>query len=152
MVILLRESNGNLLDGSSEAPLTDLAMGGTGAATLASSGTRTVIPASGSKTVSIVPMSGFFQCDRLAPLGFATGTSTIEIMLPQASFPLAFNNDVAAPNTAWTISGVELHVPVLRMGSEFNASFLRAYLLTGTPLRIITSKLTSLLERRERLP
>ena len=89
-----RESNGNLLDGSSEAPLTDLALGGTGLATVA---------------------------------------STIEIMLPQASFPLAFNNDVAAPNTAWTISGVELHVPVLRMGSEFNASF-RQLLSSGIPI------------------
>tara|TARA_R110002153_G_scaffold272900_1_gene442406 strand:+ start:90 stop:1484 length:1395 start_codon:yes stop_codon:yes gene_type:complete len=128
-----RESNGNILDGSSEAPLTDLAMGGTGLAALASVATRTVIPASGSKTVTIVPMSGFFQCDRLAPLGFATGTSTIEIMLPQAQFPLAFNNGVASPNTAWTISQVELHVPVLRMGSEFNASF-RQLLSSGIPI------------------
>tara|TARA_R110001632_G_scaffold154773_1_gene272911 strand:- start:1969 stop:3360 length:1392 start_codon:yes stop_codon:yes gene_type:complete len=128
-----RESNGNLMDGSTEQPLVDLAFGGTGNSGLTTSTTRTVIDASGSKTVSIVPMSGFFQCDRLAPLGFASGTSTIEIMLPQAQFPLAFNNDVPSPNTAWTITGVELHVPVLRMGSEFNASF-RQLLSSGIPI------------------
>jgi len=128
-----RESNGNVMDGTTEAPLTDIQLGGTGSATLASSTTRTVIAASGNKTLTHVPMSGFFQCDRLAPLGFATGTSTIEIILPQAQFPLAFNNDVASPNTAWTITNVELHVPVLRMGSEFNASF-RQLLSSGIPI------------------
>ena len=131
-----RESNGNVMEGSAETPLTELALGGTGASDVASDPTtnpRTLIAAGGSKTITHTPMSGFFQCDRLAPLGFATGTSTIEIVLAQAQFPLTFNNDATSPNTAWTISGVELHVPVLRMGSEFNASF-RQLLSSGIPI------------------
>ena len=133
-----RESNGNVMEGSAETPLNGLglALGGTGANNVASDPTtnvRGLIPASGSKTITHVPMSGFFQCDRLAPLGFATGTSTIEIVLAQENFPLTFNNDASSPNTAWTISEVELHVPVLRMGSEFNASF-RQLLSSGIPI------------------
>lgn len=133
-----RESNGNIMEGSAETPLNGLglALGGTGANNVASDPTtnvRGLIPASGSKTITHVPMSGFFQCDRLAPLGFATGTSTIELVLAQENFPLTFNNDASSPNTAWTISEVELHVPVLRMGSEFNASF-RQLLSSGIPI------------------
>jgi hypothetical protein len=133
-----RESNGNVMEGSAETPLSGLglALGGTGLNNVASDPTtnvRGLIPAGGSKTITHVPMSGFFQCDRLAPLGFATGTSTIELVLAQANFPLTFNNDAGSPNTAWTISGVELHVPVLRMGSEFNASF-RQLLSSGIPI------------------
>ena len=133
-----RESNGNVMEGSAETPLSGLglALGGTGLNNVASDPTtnvRGLIPASGSKTITHVPMSGFFQCDRLAPLGFATGTSTIEIVLAQENFPLTFNNDASSPNTAWTISEVELHVPVLRMGSEFNASF-RQLLSSGIPI------------------
>ena len=133
-----RESNGNVMEGSAETPLSGLglALGGTGLNNVASDPTtnvRGLIPASGSKTITHVPMSGFFQCDRLAPLGFATGTSTIELVLAQENFPLTFNNDASSPNTAWTISEVELHVPVLRMGSEFNASF-RQLLSSGIPI------------------
>lgn len=128
-----RQSTGNMTDGSSETPLDDVALGATGATTLVSAGVRTTIAASGSLTVTHVPMSGFFQCDRLAPLGFSTGTCYMEIVLPTGNYPLTFLSNATSENNAWTISNVELHVPVLRMGSEFNASF-RQLLSSGIPI------------------
>ena len=127
------QSSANIQEGASEGALSETSVAGAGIANVSASTTRVHIPHSSSRTLSHIPMSGFFQCDRLAPLGFATGTSTIEIILAQAQFPLTFNNDAGSPNTAWTISGVELHVPVLRMGSEFNASF-RQLLSSGIPI------------------
>ena len=87
------------------------------------------------------PMSGLFNADRLAPLGFATGTSYIEITLPSVNNPFLVattdetNNAHALTNVvvSWTISDIELVIPVLRMGSEFNASF-RQLLSAGVPI------------------
>jgi len=77
-------------------------------------------------------MSGLFQADRLCPLGFSTGTAYIEMTLPAAATPFCKDaNDVNA--IAWSISNVELHVPVLRMSSDFNMSF-RQLLSTGLPI------------------
>lgn len=130
-----RESNGNVMEGSAETPLTELALGGTGQNDVASDPTtnpRTLIAAGGSKTITHVPMSGFFQCDRLIPLGFSTGTAYIEITLPSANFPITTNNN-STTAVSWSISEVELHLPVLRMGAEFNNSF-RQLLASGVPI------------------
>jgi len=92
------------------------------------------IAESTSRTCSHVPMSGLFQCDRLIPFGFANGTAYVEIVLPTTAFPLTNNH--ASPTTAtldWSITNVELHCPVLRMGAEFNASF-RELLASGMPI------------------
>jgi hypothetical protein len=89
---------------------------------------------SSSRTCTHVPMSGLFQTDRLVPFGFANGTAYVEIVLPTTAFPLT--NDHASPTTAtldWSITNVELHCPVLRMGAEFNASF-RELLASGMPI------------------
>ena len=85
-----------------------------------------------SKTFTHVPMSGLFQSDRLCPFGFASGTAYIEITLPQAGTPFIADNDEASA-VSWTISNVELHVPVLRMSAEFNNSF-RGLLASGLPI------------------
>ena len=94
----------------------------------------TSIAKSSNYTFTHTPMSGLFQTDRLVPFGFANGTAYVEIVLPTAQFPLASNDD--SPTTAalsWTITDVELNVPVLRMGAEFNASF-RELLSSGMPI------------------
>jgi hypothetical protein len=94
-----------------------------------------LIPKDGNQVISHKPMSGLFNADRLAPLGFATGTSYVEITLPSVNNP--FVVDKTANGTAivpdWSVSNVELVVPVLRMGSEFNASF-RQLLSAGVPI------------------
>lgn len=84
-------------------------------------------------TFTHVPMSGLFQTDRLVPFGFANGTAYIEIVLPTANFPLARDNATHATDLSWSITDVELNVPVLRMGAEFNASF-RELLSSGMPI------------------
>ena len=129
-----RQSTSNMNDGWGAAPLTDIAYGQTGKSDLdaISGGGRVVVANSGSITLTHVPMLGFFQTDRLAPLGFASGTSYLEITLPAANTPVACKSGVTLTNT-WTITNVALHVPVLRMGSEFNASF-RQLLSSGIPI------------------
>ena len=115
--------------------------GNTGSATMPISGaTATVVAGAtniakeASFTAVHIPMSGLFQTDRLIPLGFANGTSYVEIVLPTANFPLASDHASFAPSAhTWTITDVELHVPVLRMGAEFNASF-RELLASGMPI------------------
>ena len=77
-------------------------------------------------------MSGLFQSDRLCPFGFATGTAYVEITLPSENMPFIVDSDEAS-TPSWTISEVELHVPVLRMSAEFNNSF-RQLLASGLPI------------------
>jgi hypothetical protein len=92
-----------------------------------------IIPGDGNVRVSHKPMSGLFNADRLCPLGFATGTSYVEITLPSANNPFAVSSGDVGQTVGWTISNVELVVPVLRMGSEFNSSF-RQLLSAGVPI------------------
>jgi hypothetical protein len=126
------QSSANIQEGASEGALSETAVAGAGLAGVASSTTRCNIPVSGSRTLTHIPMSGFFQCDRLVPLGFSTGTAYIEITLPSANFPVCVNND-SSTAISWSISEVELHLPVLRMGAEFNNSF-RQLLASGVPI------------------
>jgi hypothetical protein len=130
------QSSLNIQDGASESALTQVSvssLGGTlGNANVVDEATRVSILRTGSETFTHIPMSGFFQSDRLCPLGFATGTAYVEITLPSASTPFIKDSDDV--NTiAWTISNVELHVPVLRMSAEFNNSF-RQLLASGLPI------------------
>ena len=122
----------NIQDGSSEAAVTQQSAAGSGSASVVDETTRVSILRTKSKTFTHIPMSGLFQSDRLCPLGFSSGTAYIEILLPSASTPFISDNNEASA-IAWTISNVELHVPVLRMSSEFNNSF-RQLLASGLPI------------------
>jgi len=126
------QSSLNIQDGASEAALTEQSVCGAGLAGVVDLSTRTSILRTKAKTFTHIPMSGFFQSDRLCPLGFSTGTAYVEITLPQAGTPFIADNDEASA-VAWTISNVELHVPVLRMSAEFNNSF-RQLLSSGMPI------------------
>jgi len=128
-------TTGNVMEGTSQLPLIDsLAEAGISEAT-AVGGTKgwDSIAKSTGKTYSHIPMSGFFQCDRLAPLGFATGTSYVELTLAARNNALTIGNNMTDGGDGWSISQVELVVPVLRMGAEFNASF-RQLLSSGIPI------------------
>lgn len=126
------QSSANIQEGASEGALSETSVAGAGIANVSASTTRVHIPHSSSRTLSHIPMSGFFQCDRLIPLGFSTGTAYIEITLPSANFPITTNNN-STTAVSWSISEVELHLPVLRMGAEFNNSF-RQLLASGVPI------------------
>lgn len=92
-----------------------------------------IIPGDGNVRISHKPMSGLFNADRLCPLGFATGTSYVEITLPSVNNPFMVSAGDVGETLGWTISNVELVCPVLRMGSEFNSSF-RQLLSAGVPI------------------
>lgn len=124
------QSSLNIQDGASSADLSAQAVAGIGLSTMPT--THSNIASTGSKTFTHIPMSGFFQSDRLCPLGFSTGTAYIEITLPSLNMPFSTeNNDTN--NLSWTLSNIELHVPVLRMSAEFNNSF-RQLLASGLPI------------------
>ena len=126
------QSSLNIQDGASESALTQQSVCGAGLNDVVDQSTRASILRTKSATFTHIPMSGFFQSDRLCPLGFSTGTSYVEITLPQVGTPFVADNDEASA-VAWTISNVELHVPVLRMSAEFNNSF-RQLLSSGMPI------------------
>jgi hypothetical protein len=126
-----RESTMAITGGCSSTPLSyqSVGEGNNGAV----SSDRTIIEQNEFYTGTHIPMSGFFQCDRLAPLGFTTGTCYVEITLPNKNTPMIVNGNATSTSYDWEIDNVELHVPVLRMGSEFNASF-RQLLSSGIPI------------------
>ena len=126
------QSSLNIQDGASESALTEQAVCGAGSNNVVDSATRVNILRTASATFTHVPMSGLFQSDRLCPFGFATGTAYVEITLPTENFPFIVDSDEASA-PSWTISEVELHVPVLRMSAEFNNSF-RQLLASGLPI------------------
>jgi len=136
-----RQTHLGVMERSSPDPLNNGVVGlSIGAATggdLDADGQRTksVIPTNGSQTITHKPMSGLFNADRLAPLGFATGTSYVEITLPSVNNPFVVDKTINGTTITpfWNITNVELVVPVLRMGSEFNSSF-RQLLSAGVPI------------------
>jgi len=131
-----RKTHLSVMERSSADPTADGLVGlssGTKAGGILTVRPNNTIPADGNVKISHKPMSGLFNADRLAPLGFATGTSYVEITLPSVENPFALTVDDTASVPVWTISNVELVVPVLRMGSEFNSSF-RQLLSAGVPI------------------
>jgi hypothetical protein len=126
------QSSLNIQDGASESALTEQSVCGAGNNAVVDSATRVSILRTASATFTHVPMSGLFQSDRLCPFGFATGTAYVEITLPSENMPFIVDSDEAS-TPSWTISEVELHVPVLRMSAEFNNSF-RQLLASGLPI------------------
>ena len=126
------QSSLNIQDGASESALTQQSVAGSGSNAVVDETSRVSILRTASATFTHIPMSGFFQSDRLCPLGFSTGTAYIEITLPQSGTPFISDSDEASA-IDWTVSNIELHVPVLRMSAEFNNSF-RQLLASGLPI------------------
>jgi len=128
-------STNNIMEGGGRLPMnSSLAeAGATQANAIGATNLFDSVAVSSSKVFTHVPMSGFFQCDRLAPLGFATGTSYVELTLAARNNALTIGSDKTDGGDGWSISNVELVVPVLRMGAEFNSSF-RQLLASGIPI------------------
>jgi hypothetical protein len=121
-------NNKNINSGSGANQYDSPNIGGTASV----SGGAVKIANTNSKTFTHIPMSGFFQADRLCPIGFSNGTAYVEIVLPSLNFPFAVEDD-SHTSIGWSVDNVELHVPVLRMGNEFNQSF-RELLASGVPI------------------
>ena len=115
-----RQSSMAVMSGCSGTPLSFESCGAN--ATNAIMNDQTKIDKQESYVGTHIPMSGFFNCDRLVPLGFTNGTCYIEITLPAVNTPLLANSNATLTAFDWEVSEDELHIPVLRMGSEFTAA------------------------------
>ena len=127
------QSSGNVLNGCIETPF-KAPVSGAGQADIADSTERAVIAKETSKEFIHVPIGEFWNMSRLAPLGFASGISTVELTLPNVNTPVTLNSGVSS-FTAWTVSNVSLHLPIIRCGEEFNNSF-RQMISSGIPINI----------------
>lgn len=126
-----RQSSMALTTGTSDTPLSYQSVGEANNGAVSTD--RVVIDQNKSYTGTHIPMSGFFNSDRLCPLGFTNGTCYLELQLASLNSPVIVNGNATSTSYNWQIDTVELHCPVLRMGSEFNASF-RQILASGIPI------------------
>lgn len=126
-----RQSSMAITSGTSDTPLSYQSVGEANNGAVSSD--RVKIDQNESYTGTHIPMSGFFNADRLCPLGFTNGTCYLELTLASLNTPMIVNGNATSTSFDWEISEVELKVPVLRMGSEFNASF-RQVLASGIPI------------------
>ena len=88
-----------------------------------------------SKVLTHSPVSAFFNADKYLPLGYTQGSSYMSLTLASANTPLKCLTGAAVKTGAWTISNVELHLPILRPGAEFAGNF-RSLLASGMPINI----------------
>tara|TARA_B110000259_G_C14032145_1_gene407209 strand:- start:4561 stop:5991 length:1431 start_codon:yes stop_codon:yes gene_type:complete len=128
-----RQSSMAITEGTSKTPLSSVSVGE--AAGFTALPTDRILIAKGGKfTGCHYPMSGFMGgSDRLCPLGFQNGVASIELTLASLNTPFMVKAGATSTSFDWSVSNVELHVPVLTMGPEFNASF-RQVLSAGIPI------------------
>ena len=129
-----QQSRGAIMEGTSHN-LTDLASASNPAGTAADSANAQSIAFGVSKTLTHSPVSAFFNADKYLPLGYTQGSSYLSLTLASANTPLKCLTGAAVQTGAWTISNVELHLPVLRPGAEFAGNF-RTLLASGMPINI----------------
>ena len=81
------------------------------------------------------PQSAFFNADRYMPLGYTQGLTYISLTLAQNGTAFIISEENKAVASAYTISEVELHLPILKPGPEF-ASMFRSAMSSGVPIQI----------------
>jgi len=129
------QSVGQINEGLCATPLTVLPVGqSTGQAAL---GEHLNIAAGTSATFTHRPIGGFWNADKYLPLGFSQGTSYVSLTLAGLNTPMCCvsGNDAANSIPDWTISNVEMVLPILRPGNEFAMNF-RTLLASGMPINI----------------
>lgn len=88
-----------------------------------------------SRVVTHRPQSSFFNADRYMPLGFTSGLTYISMTLAQNGTAFIISNENAGNASSYSISEVELHLPILKPGPEF-ASMFRSAMSSGVPIQI----------------
>ena len=78
--------------------------------------------------------NGLFNADRMIPLGFINGQLQIQIQLAQQGAGVL---NYKTKSIEWLVEQVELHIPVVRTGEEFNQN-LRQLMGSGVNLNIHT--------------
>ena len=128
----------NIREGSCKTPLTTVPLAaaytkpGSGTPDTLDTSGRVKLAAGGSESFVHKLHGGLFNADRLIPLGFINGQLQIQIQLAQnGAGVLAYKTKT----NVWEISGVELHIPVVKTGEEFNQN-LRQLMGSGVNLNI----------------
>jgi hypothetical protein len=123
----------NIMEGASKNPAVGLKVNDTNSN--AECGGMTSITNGQSRVITHRPQSAFFNADRYMPLGFTQGLTYISLTLAQNSTAFIISTENAANNSSYTISEVELHLPILKPGPEF-ASMFRSAMSSGVPIQI----------------
>ncbi len=123
----------NIMEGASKNPAVGLKTNANN--TNAEMSGCTSITNAQSKVITHRPASAFFNADRYLPLGFTQGLSYLSITLCQNATAFIISNENEANASSYTISEVELHLPILRPGPEFAAMF-RSAMSSGIPIQI----------------
>lgn len=95
----------------------------------------TSISTAQSRVITHRPQSAFFNADRYMPLGYSQGLVNLSLTLAQNSTVFIISNEQTANDAAYSISDVELHLPILQPGPEFAAMF-RSAMSSGVPIQI----------------
>tara|TARA_R110000824_G_scaffold2067_4_gene9926 strand:+ start:745 stop:2121 length:1377 start_codon:yes stop_codon:yes gene_type:complete len=88
-----------------------------------------------SRVITHRPQSAFFNADRYMPLGFTQGLTYLSLTLCQNGTAFILSNEKEANASSFSISQVELHLPILKPGPEF-ASMFRSAMSSGVPIQI----------------
>jgi len=98
-------------------------------------GGATSITNAQSRVITHRPQSAFFNADRYMPLGFTQGLTYVSLTLAQNGTAFILSNEKEANASSFSISEVELHLPILKPGPEF-ASMFRSAMSSGVPIQI----------------
>ncbi len=123
----------NLYEGASKNPAVGLKTNGNN--TDAEMGGCTSITNAQSKVITHRPQSAFFNADRYLPLGFTQGLTYVSLTLCQNATAFIISNEKEANASSFSISEVELHLPILKPGPEFSSMF-RSAMSSGVPIQI----------------
>lgn len=127
------QSVGQINEGLCATPLTVLPVGdNAGQAALAE---HLNLATATSATFTHRPIGGFWNADKYMPLGFSQGTSYVSLTLAGVNTPMSCLSGAANQVPDWTISNVEMVLPILRPGNEFAMNF-RTLLASGMPINI----------------
>jgi len=88
-----------------------------------------------SRVITHRPQSAFFNADRYMPLGFTQGLTYLSLTLAQNGTAMILTTEDEAKTNSYSISEVELHLPILKPGVEF-ASMFRSAMSSGVPIQI----------------
>jgi len=88
-----------------------------------------------SRVITHRPQSAFFNADRYMPLGFTQGLTYLSLTLCQNGTAFILSNEKKDNASSFSISQVELHLPILKPGPEF-ASMFRSAMSSGVPIQI----------------
>ncbi len=123
-------------EGTTQTPLSAVSISDVaGNAASVGVGGKQKIAGAASRIYCHEPVSAIFNADKLMPFGYTQGTSYLSLQLNSAQGAVCQYSNASNSAAAWTVSEVELIMPVLRPGPEFANNF-RTLIQSGLPINI----------------